>query len=128
MLQTQTCVIARCDECGHSPLDPDLPYDPGAVRHWPTEDTALATVTAEGWQAEGSDLRCPDCAAVAVCEADGHDFGEWVRCPCPGARPGHRSGPDRHCERRYRYCDRCDLAETTTTITTTTAAAGTAVA
>jgi len=123
MLQTQTCVIARCDECGASPLDADLPYDPGVARHWPTESAALAAVTDQGWQADGRGLRCPDCVAVAACAAAGHDFGEWAGCPCGGVHRGHPAGPDRRCDRRYRYCNRCDLAEVSGTTAAETAVA-----
>lgn len=107
MLQTQTCVVIHCDQCGDSPHGPQ--YEP----HWPTESEALVAVSTQGWHVEGDGTRllCPDCAPVLLCEAAGHEFTPWRRCRCEQLVPAHRPGPAGLCGMDFRYCARCCLHE-----------------
>ena len=105
MLQTQTCVVVRCDQCG------DGPFDPGMGSHWPTADVALAAVAAQGWEVDGPRLLCPACGAVLTCEAAGHEFTAWRRCRCEQLVPAHRPGSSGLCGMAFRYCLRCALHE-----------------
>jgi len=108
MLQTQTCVSVRCDECG------DGPYSPELEPHWPTEDAALDAAAVAGWHVEDRDLPrllCPDCGTALSCEDRGHEFTQWRRCRCEQLVPAHRAGPDGLCGMAFRYCLRCCLQE-----------------
>ncbi|MDQ3154842.1 MAG: hypothetical protein M3R63_24960 [Actinomycetota bacterium] len=108
MLQTQTCVSVRCDQCG------DGPYSPELVAHWPTEDAALDAAAVAGWHIEDRDpsrLLCPDCGTVLRCEDRGHEFTRWRRCRCEQLVAAHRAGPDGLCGMAFRYCLRCCVHE-----------------
>jgi len=94
MLQLHTCVIVRCDQCGHSP---------GRHAHYSTEDAALDAATADGWQVDpGGRLWCSACTTVLTCEAKGHEFSAWQRPATSDGRPALSE---------YRHCQRCCLID-----------------
>ncbi|MGH3978053.1 MAG: hypothetical protein ACRDRZ_03465 [Pseudonocardiaceae bacterium] len=109
MLQTHACVTAGCDQCGQACWD-DWEYRP----HWDSESEALADLPGLDWQVDDGQpprLLCPTCAAVATCEAAGHDFEGWRRCRCAQRVAGHTPGPGGVCGERVRYCHRCSEPE-----------------
>lgn len=121
MLQLTTCVSVECDKCGATP-------DGGNARtSWGSEArgavvagavlrvtaAALETVAALGWRLMDGQLLCPDCVAVRMCEATGHEFTVWYRtrsCGCARGPGGHPGGPS-GCGLEFRYCTRCGRDE-----------------
>jgi hypothetical protein len=97
MIQVDTCVSVRCDQCGDS-LD-----GPGFEAHFATEDGALDAAIAQGWLVgPGRRLWCSACGPVLTCEAEGHEFSPWR---WPVLSSGQLAWSE------FRHCRRCCLEE-----------------
>lgn len=95
MVQVHTCVSVHCGQCGASPAGL------GFQAHYPTEDAALDAAAAAAWVVgPGGQLWCSACGPVLTCEADGHQFSEWL----PALRDADTGS-------EYPYCRRCCLHE-----------------
>lgn len=91
-VQTLTRYIATCDDCGTTrEIVGGTPAD------------ASATLNATGWSAPADGpVRCPSCAALALCALVGHDWTPWGAV---AMIHGHGT-----C-REHRTCGRCPARE-----------------
>lgn len=90
-LKTLTCTEASCDDCGSDCWD-DSDY---GTPHFPSPEQALKSL-AEDYEWSITDERqvCRACANKRVCEAEGHDWREWL------------DGVAKYAGTQIRWCDR----------------------
>ena len=104
-LETVTCVVASCDDCGDGWADEDYRW------HYTSEDEARRSLTGDlGWETTpAGGLRCRPCAAARACAEHGHLWMGWWLCRCRGLiqEAGHS---EQGCAWQVRYCERCNGA------------------
>jgi hypothetical protein len=103
MLQTITCVMVLCDQCGDGWGEAD--YRP----HFGSESEAVQDITEQGWEQPGEDRRwlCRSCAERRHCQLLGHVFSSWHPCGCGGQIITDPKRPDGACAAEIRWCHRC---------------------
>lgn len=102
MIRTVTCLVVECDDCGTVNYDDDGSGTP----HYNTIEEARKYL--DDWTFTDRQV-CPGCATKVLCEATGHDWGEWLACRWTNPQHPLR---EHVCEER-RYCDRhhCGVVE-----------------
>ncbi|SDP87959.1 hypothetical protein SAMN04487905_111153 [Actinopolyspora xinjiangensis] len=111
MLETITCVVALCDECGRQ-----FGEDGEGVLYLPSPRELRQLITNTELPDEyrwsiGDDGRitCHLCRLTWSCALSGHDWGAWRLCLCSGDR--HPATPGYWCGHQHRMCLRCDQHE-----------------
>lgn len=108
-IQKTVCYVVACDNCRAVFDESHADY----IVHFDTEDDAIAYISESGWfLTEDGRIECARCATDAICAQRGHDWSDWMPCPCRGTYSGHTTagcGLLRFCWR-----DHCGRVESTT--------------
>jgi hypothetical protein len=73
-LKTITCIEPACDDCGSECWD-DSDY--GTPHFKTTEDALDDLVKHYEWTITDDTQLCRHCTTKRLCEAEGHEWGEW---------------------------------------------------
>ncbi|MHA6513400.1 hypothetical protein [Tessaracoccus sp. Z1128] len=73
-IDLELCVSVRCDHC------PVVVQDAaGRLHYWPSIEAAIHDLSGrpEPWHLTPDHATCPGCRAAAICEEQGHRWGNW---------------------------------------------------